>query len=64
VELLEAGPPPLDPVVEYRAEVLERAGFSSITAAALAVKPSVDLHVAVDLLKNGCDPLVAVDILL
>jgi hypothetical protein len=51
-------------VERWRAQELERAGYSADAAAKLAARPDVDLHRAVDLLGQGCPPAVAVDILL
>lgn len=54
----------LDEVIQWRIQELERAGFTTLTACALAIKPEVDLHQAVDLVKRGCDPQLAVQILI
>jgi hypothetical protein len=54
---------PLD-VLAWRMERLHQAGYSPLTAIRLAEHPEIDLHVAVDLLKNGCQPQLAVRILL
>jgi hypothetical protein len=51
-------------VERWRAEELERAGFDVESSIALAVRSDVDLHVAVDLLRAGCDPELALRILL
>ena len=48
----------------WRAERLERAGYDPKAAAELASRHDVDLHRAVDLLRNGCPPELAVQILL
>jgi len=51
-------------VERWRAEALERAGYSHEAAAELAARPDVDLHRAIDLLQNGCPPETALRILL
>jgi hypothetical protein len=51
-------------VERWRAEALERAGYSREAAAQLAARPDVDLHRAIDLLQNGCPPETALRILL
>ena len=50
-------------VERWRAEELERAGFSEDVAAELAMRQDVDLHRAVELLRNGCSPELAAEIL-
>lgn len=50
-------------VEAWRAAELERAGYPADAAAELAVRPDVDLHLAVDLLQKGCTADVAVRIL-
>jgi hypothetical protein len=54
----------LDRVEEWRAEELERAGYPVREAARLAARHDVDLHLAVDLISQGCPVPVAVEILL
>jgi hypothetical protein len=54
----------LDRIVRWRSEELERAGFSPDGAAALAARLEVDLHEAIDLVKSGCPPDIALRILL
>lgn len=51
-------------VERWRAEELERAGFGPADAAAIAARMDVDLHRAVELVKNGCSPELAKQILL
>jgi hypothetical protein len=51
-------------VLDWRFEALERAGYEPIPALALASSPHVDLHVAADLLANGCPGDTALRILL
>jgi hypothetical protein len=53
-----------DGVLTWRFESLRRAGYSANDAARLARRRSVDLHEAVDLLRRGCDPRLALRILL
>lgn len=50
-------------VERWRAEELERAGYSADLAAELAMRPDVDLHRAIELLQRGCSPQLAADIL-
>ena len=54
----------LERVQAWRAEELERAGYSSAAAAQLAARLDVDLHRAIDLVRQGCPPDVALSILL
>jgi hypothetical protein len=51
-------------VERWRAQELERAGYSPDAAAKLAARSDVDLHRAIDLLAQGCSPALALDILL
>ena len=51
-------------VMEWREQELLRAGFQPTAASALARRPDVDLHRAVDLVRSGCDPELAARILL
>jgi hypothetical protein len=48
----------------WRAEELERAGYEPRAAAAIAARHDIDLHRAGDLLKQGCPPELALQILL
>ena len=48
---------------QWRKAELLHAGYNEFQAVVLAEAP-VDLHLAIDLLKRGCDPDTAVDILL
>jgi hypothetical protein len=50
-------------VERWRAEELERAGYPEDVAAELAMRNDVDLHYAVELLRKGCSPQLAADIL-
>ena len=51
-------------IERWRAEELERAGYEATAASLLASRPDVDLHYAIDLLRNGCAPELALQILL
>ena len=51
-------------VEAWRAEQLEAAGYGAQAAAELAMRQDVDLHVAVGLLGQGCQPELALKILL
>jgi hypothetical protein len=48
----------------WRVEALERAGYLPSEAAEIAVRPDIDLHQAVDLVKRGCSTDLALQILL
>ena len=54
----------LERIEQWRAEELERAGFSPVDAARLAERHDVDLHLATDLVSQGCPVPVALEILL
>ena len=54
----------LERVQAWRAEELERAGYPLAGAAKLAARLDVDLHLAIDLVRQGCAPDVALSILL
>lgn len=61
----EATPGEPDRVEAWRFSQLVQAGYPTRAAATLAAEPDVDLHAAVELVTvRGCDPLVAIDILL
>jgi hypothetical protein len=51
-------------VVDWREEELLRAGYPAPAARRLALRHDVDLHRAVDLVRAGCDPKLALRILL
>jgi hypothetical protein len=53
-----------DEIERWRAGELERAGFDVSLARKLAARFDVDLHLAVDLIANGCPPELAARILL
>jgi hypothetical protein len=54
----------LDRIEQWRAEELERAGYPVQEASRLAERHDVDLHLAIDLISQGCPVSVAVEILL
>ena len=54
----------LDKIERWRIEELERAGYGTRAAGRLAARHDVDLHVAVELLAQGCPPELATRILL
>ena len=54
----------LERVQAWRAEELERAGYPAAAAAKLAARLDVDLHRAIDLVRQGCPPDVALNIFL
>jgi len=51
-------------VTAWRYDTLRRAGYAAAAAGRLARCRSVDLHRAVELLERGCDPALALRILL
>jgi hypothetical protein len=51
-------------VVDWRKRELERAGYPEAAARRLAERLEIDLHRAIDLLRQGCPPETAVRILL
>ncbi len=57
-------PTEVELVKEWRAQELERAGYPAEAARQLADRVDVDLHRAVDLLRNGCPAQTALAILL
>jgi hypothetical protein len=54
----------LTQVQRWRIEELERAGYDPRAATTLAARTDIDLHRAVDLLRNGCSLELALQILL
>ena len=54
----------LERVGRWRADALERAGYDTADAQALAARLDVDLHRAIQLLEQGCTPELALRILL
>ena len=63
-ELQELQETEAERVERWRAEELERAGYDLSAAAVLAASSDVDLHLAIDLLHQGCGQDVAMQILL
>ncbi len=53
-----------DPVRSWRLQELARAGYKPWDALLLSLRPDVDLHMAVGLLKKGCPVETAMRILL
>ncbi len=51
-------------ITRWRTEELERAGFERAAASLIAARLDVDLHHATDLLRAGCSPDLALQILL
>ena len=51
-------------VEHWRAEELVRAGFDPSDAIALAARHDIDLHLAVELVQQGCPYETAIDILI
>jgi hypothetical protein len=51
-------------VERWRAEELEKVGYDVISAHELAARSDVDLHLAIELVANGCPVPLAVEILL
>ena len=54
----------IERIERWRAEALERAGYEPRTAAEIAARLDVDLHLATDLLAQGCSQDLALRILL
>ena len=51
-------------IERWRSDELERAGYDPRQAAKLAARHDVDLHAAIDLVRSGCSPDLALAILL
>jgi hypothetical protein len=51
-------------IVDWRYAALVRAGYDADVAAALAQEAAVDLHLACDVLRNGCSAATAARIFL
>jgi hypothetical protein len=63
--LITTEPPSAElPVEDWRFQQLLRAGCPEQHALLLAADHNIDLHVACDLLADGCDPALACAILL
>ena len=54
----------IERIEAWRQEELERAGYPIDAARELAGRHYVDLHVAIDLVRSGCEPRLALQILL
>ena len=54
----------MERVEGWRAEELIRAGYNPSDAVALAGRHDIDLHLAVELLEQGCPIDTAIDILI
>jgi hypothetical protein len=54
----------IERIERWRAEALERAGYSHEAAREIAARLDVDLHQATDLLAQGCSQDLALRILL
>jgi hypothetical protein len=50
-------------VERWRAQELGRAGYPEDVAGELAMRSDVDLHAAIDLIRRGCTPELAAQIL-
>ena len=64
VEQLEHAGPTAEAVIAWRFEQLCRVGYDRREARRLARRVDVDLHRAVDLLRDGCSQELALEILL
>jgi hypothetical protein len=53
-----------DEIRGWRFEQLQRAGYKRQEALILSRRPEVDLHQAIDLVRRGCPPELALEILL
>jgi hypothetical protein len=51
-------------VLRWREQTLLRAGYDARLARKLALRPHIDLHRAVALVRDGCPPGTAAEILL
>ena len=51
-------------IERWRYEALVRAGYEPTAARRLATRQDIDLHVAVEMLEQGCSPELALAILL
>lgn len=54
----------LERVDDWRLKQLLDAGFPLVVASAIAVRPDIDLHQAIELVDRGCQPETAARILL
>ena len=53
----------IERIERWRAEALQRAGYEPQVAAELAARLDIDLHLATDLLAQGCSQELALKIL-
>jgi hypothetical protein len=51
-------------ILAWRLDELVRAGYDRATAWEIAARPDVDLHLAVEVVRGGCSPDLALRILL
>ncbi len=63
-EIYVADPTEKERIEHWRAQELERAGYEARAAGRLAARHDVDLHLAISLLERGCEPELALQILL
>ena len=61
---VRAGEVDAESIVQWRRELLERAGYDPRSSLALALTPTVDVHSAITLLEKGCSVALALRILL
>lgn len=54
----------LERIERWRSQALERGGYAPDAAHAIAARLDIDLHEAIDLVKAGCPPEIAVRILI
>lgn len=54
----------IERIERWRAEALERSGYTPRAAAEIAARLEIDLHVATSLLERGCSEELALQILL
>ena len=63
-ELKLLGEAEAEPILAWRFDKLNEAGYEFGDALCLTVAPDVDLHLACELLERGCPPQTALRILL
>jgi hypothetical protein len=63
-DLEVTGETELERIESWRAQELQRAGYDREQAALIAGRHDVDLHTAVDLVRQGCPADLALNILL
>lgn len=64
MSVIETHIPEDELVAHWRLEQLQRAGYDETAALVLADLVHIDLHVAIDLIRNGCPSDTALRILL